>query len=96
MAGDLLILDSGTSNVRSLIVWDLRKRKQVFDDQYTDPIEITPRGVEYWSPTGPATRSKCPDLRDWGGEIVTETRTTLELPSLKVVRHPQTRCSAQE
>jgi hypothetical protein len=96
LAGDFLVLDSGTGNVRDLIVWDLNGHKRVFVDQYSEPIEITPQRLRFWSETGPATKSKCPDLRDWGGEIVTETRTTLELPSFKVVRHPETRCSPRE
>lgn len=96
LAGDFLILDSGTSNVRELIVWDLKKRKRVFADDYSEPIEITPHGLEYWSESGPATKLKCPDLRDWGGEVVTEAKTTLGLPTLKVIRHPETRCSPRE
>jgi len=97
---DLLILDSTTGPGPSgLVIWDLKKRKKVYQDSWSDPEEIKDHSLVYWTETGEATPDNCPELKEWtsqglGGAI--ETKVILDLSSFRLTRTQQTRCSPRQ
>jgi hypothetical protein len=97
---DLLILDSTTGPGPSgLIIWDLSKRKKVYEGSWSDPEESGDDSLIFWMETGEATRTNCPELENWelkglGGAI--ETRVILDLSSFRITKTLQTRCSARQ
>ncbi|MCX6741495.1 MAG: hypothetical protein NTY61_03810, partial [Candidatus Parcubacteria bacterium] len=52
LEGNFLIIDQGTAPYpRGLIIYDLRSKKQVLSDRYSQPLDITSATVSYWNPT---------------------------------------------
>ena len=99
LRGNLLILDSTTGPGPSgLIIWDLQKRKKVFEDSWADPI-IQDDSILYWTETGEATHDNCPELAEWesnglGGAI--ETRVLLTFSHFTISKTNETRCSPRQ
>jgi hypothetical protein len=53
LKGDLLILDSTTGPGPSgLTIWDLKKRKKVYEGSWSDPEESKDDSLVYWTETG--------------------------------------------
>jgi hypothetical protein len=100
LKGDLLILDSTTGPGPSgLIIWDLVKRKKVYEDSWSGAEETKDDTLVYWTETGEATDSNCPELEKWksqGFEAAVETKVILNLTNFQITKTPQTRCSARQ
>jgi hypothetical protein len=100
LKGDLLILDSTTGPGPSgLIIWNLEKRKKVFEGTWSNPEKIRDNSLVYWLETGKATEDNCPGLKEWrqhglGGAI--ETRVILNLSDFTISRAEETRCSPRQ
>jgi hypothetical protein len=96
LRGDFLILDSTTGPGPSgLTVWDLKKRKKVFEGSWSDSI-IREDSILYWTETGKATHDYCPELAEWesnGLEGAIETRVILNFSDFTISRTKETRCS---
>lgn len=100
MKDDLLILDSTTGPGPSgLIIWDIKKRKKVFEGSWSDPEESSDNILIYWLETGEATENNCPELKEWkshglGGAI--ETKVILDLSNFKISKTKETRCRPRQ
>lgn len=97
---DFLILDSTTGPGPSgLTIWDLTKRKKVYEGSWSDPEEIKNDSLTYWMETGEASDNDCPELKDWtskGLGAAIETKVILNLSSLKISRTQEMRCSPRQ
>jgi len=97
---DLLILDSTTGPGPSgLIIWDLVKRKKVYEGSWSDAEETKDDTLVYWLETGEATDSNCPELAKWksqGLEGAVETKVILNLTNFQITKTRQTRCSSRQ
>lgn len=99
LAGDLLILDSGTGPApRGLIIWNLRQRAKVYTGTYADAtVEAT--SMTFWLESGPATDADCPEAAEWrssGLGAAIETRVRLDFADFTVTRSSETRCQARQ
>jgi len=96
---DLLILDSTTGPGPSgLIIWDLKKRKKVYEGSWSDPI-IRDDSILYWLETEKATHDNCPELAEWeshGLGAAIETRVLLNLSDFSISKTKETRCSPRQ
>jgi hypothetical protein len=97
---DLLILDSTTGPGPSgLIIWDLEKRKKVFEGSWSDPEESNDSTLVYWLETDEATEGNCPRLKEWQSEGLSgaiETKVILNLPIFSITKTKETRCSPRQ
>jgi hypothetical protein len=99
LTGDLLLLDSTTGPGPSgLTIWDLGKRKKVFEGTWSDSI-VGEDSILYWMETGEATEENCPELAEWeamglGGAV--ETRVVLRLSDFSLSDTAETRCSPRQ
>jgi hypothetical protein len=100
LKNDLLILDSTTGPGPSgLTIWDLAKRKKVYEGSWSDPEESKDDLLVYWMETGEATDTNCPELeylKSQGLEAAIETRVMLNLSDFRITKTPQTRCSPRQ
>lgn len=100
LKGDLLILDSTTGPGPSgLTIWDLKKRKKVYEGSWSDPEESRNDSLVYWAETGEATDHNCPELKQWksdGLEAAIETKIVLKLSNFKISKTKETRCSPRQ
>lgn len=97
---DLLILDSTTGPGPSgLIIWDLKKRKKVYEGSWSDPQETKNDSLVYWVETGEATDNNCPELKNWkahGLGAAIETKVILNLSNFKISKTQERRCSPRQ
>ncbi len=98
---NFLILDSGTGpDPRGLIIYDLNLRKKVFEDSYSQPINIQNHTVDYWiGTTKPATEQNCPEFKKWeeGGLVsAIDTHVSLNLSTLVKKELGEYRCSPRQ
>jgi hypothetical protein len=97
---DLLILDSTTGPGPSgLIIWDLKKRKKVYEGSWSDPEESKNDSLVYWMETGEATDNNCPEFRNWkehGLGAAIETKVILNLHNFKISKTQETRCNPRQ
>jgi hypothetical protein len=97
---DLLILDSTTGPGPSgLIIWDLKKRKKVFEGSWSDPEESKNNSLVYWLETGEATENNCPEIKEWKSQglgAAIETKVILDLSNFKISKTKETRCSPRQ
>jgi hypothetical protein len=100
LKNDLLVLDSTTGPGPSgLIIWDLKKRKRVYQGSWSDPEESKSDSLIYWMETGEATDDNCPELKKWrshGLGAAIETKVILNLSNFKVSKTQETRCSPRQ
>jgi hypothetical protein len=100
LKNDLLILDSTTGPGPSgLIIWDLTKRKKVYEGYWTDSEDSGDNSLVYWMETGEATHANCPELEKWhsqGLEAARETKVILNLSNFQITKTNQTRCSPRQ
>ena len=100
LKGDLLILDSTTGPGPSgLVIWDLKKRKKVYEGSWSDAEESRDNSLVFWTETGEATPENCPQLGEWtslgmGGAI--ETKVILDLSTFRLSSTGETRCSERQ
>jgi hypothetical protein len=100
LKNDLLFLDSTTGPGPSgLTIWDMKKRKKVFEDSWSSPYEIQDHWMTYWKETEEATNENCPERREWeahGLGAAIETRVILNFSDFKVTRTTETRCNPRQ
>ena len=100
LTSHFLILDSTTGPGPSgLTIWDLKKRKKVYEGSWSDPMEITDDSIVYWAETGEATVDNCPERARWeshGLGAAIETKVVLNLSDFSVSKTKQTRCSPRQ
>ncbi len=100
LQNNLLILDSGTGpDPRGLIIWNLNDHKKVYSGTYSEPYEIKPGYLEFWTETEKATEANCPEKKEWeagGLGAGIDTRVTLNLADFSITRSSQTRCSSRQ
>ncbi len=100
LQNNLLILDSGTGpDPRGLVIWNLENRKKVYSGTYSEPYEVKPGYLEFWTETAKATEDNCPEKKEWeagGLGAGIDTRVTLSLADFSVTRSSQTRCSSRQ
>ncbi|PKL83068.1 MAG: hypothetical protein CVV24_06805 [Ignavibacteriae bacterium HGW-Ignavibacteriae-3] len=98
--GDLLLLDSSTGPGPSgLTIWDLQKRKKVFEGSWSDAEESGDGTLVYWLETGVATENNCPKLKEWmshGLSGAIETKVILNLSNFRITLTKETRCSPRQ
>jgi hypothetical protein len=93
-----LLLDFGTAPPpRGLIVYDLDSRKKIFNDQYSQPVEIHGNTVTYWTPSDRTiTDENCPQHAEYaldglGANI--EAHVSLMLSTAQKKELKEYRCS---
>lgn len=100
LTDNLLILDSTTGPGPSgLIIWDLKKRKKVYEGSWSDPTEIKDDSIIYWTETGKATDDNCPERAKWASNglgAAIETKVILNLSDFRVSKTIETRCSPRQ
>lgn len=99
LENNFLILDSGTGPTpRGFIAYDLNLRKKVYEDSYSQPINIQNNLVDYWTvTTKPVTEQNCPEFKKWeerGLGSVIDARVSLNLSTLIKKELGEYRCSA--
>ncbi|MDR3547689.1 MAG: hypothetical protein P4M11_05380 [Candidatus Pacebacteria bacterium] len=95
---NFLLIDRGTApEPRGLIVYDLRSRKQVYEDRYASPWSVAGDTVTYWNPVDTkVTTQNCPDLATYTSQglgAVIESQVTLDLTTLTKKATGEYRCS---
>ncbi|MGA1874131.1 MAG: hypothetical protein ACMUIA_00825 [bacterium] len=97
---DLLILDSTTGPGPSgLIIWDLKKRRKVYEGSWASPTEIKDDSITYWAESGEAADDNCPERAEWelhGLGAAMETKVRLNLSDFTVSKTKETRCSPRQ
>ena len=98
---NFLILDSGTGpDPRGLIIYDLNLRKKVYEDSYSQPINIQNNTIDYWTgTTKPVTEQNCPDFKKWeegGLGSAIDTHVSLNLLTLVKKELGEYRCSPRQ
>lgn len=100
LTGDFLILDSTTGPGPSgLIIWDLNKRKKVYEGLWAGPSKIKDDSIIYWTETGEATEDNCPERANWeshGLGAAIEKKVVLDLFSFSISKTNETRCSPRQ
>jgi len=98
LTDNFLILDYGTAPPpRTLIVYDLNSRKEVYTDSYSAPFSILNDVITYWSPIEEkATNENCPGLSEytanWFGAAI-EAHVSVNLSNLVKKELGEYRCS---
>jgi hypothetical protein len=98
LAGDYLVVSEGTSQVRTLLVFDLRKGKQLLsaDAEYDGFVD---GGVAYWERREMATPENCPQFEEYsgyGGSGVIAHETIFSFDSRQSTSTGETRCDYLE
>ena len=100
LTGDSLILDSTTGPGPSgLTIWDLRKRKKVYEGLWAGPTQIKDDSIIYWKETEEATGDNCPELHQWkshGLGAAIETKVILDLSDFRISKTKERRCSPRQ
>ncbi len=101
LENNLLILDSGTgTDPRGLIIYNLDLRKKVYEDLYSEPVDIKNNTISYWTEaTEKATKANCPKLEEYegyGGSAAIETHVSLDLSTFLKKDLGEHRCSYQQ
>lgn len=101
LENNFLILDSGTGpDSRGLIIYDLNLRKKVYEDSYSQPINIQNNSVDYWTgTTKPVTEQNCPDFKKWeegGLTSAIDAHVSLNLSTLVKKELGEYRCSPRQ
>jgi len=100
LTGDFLILDNATGPGPSgLTIWDLKKRKKVYEGSWEGPVEIKDDSIIYWIETGEAIDDNCPERAKWeshGLGAAIETKVILDLSDFRVSKTKETRCSPRQ
>jgi hypothetical protein len=100
LKGDLLILDSSTGPGPSgLTIWDLNKRKKVYEGSWSDPEDSTDDALIFWLETEEASDDNCPELKEWkslGLEGAIETKVILNLTDFEISKTQTRRCSPRQ
>lgn len=96
--GNMLVLDSGASaQGRSLIIWDLSKRKEVKNFEYAGEAKIKGSDVVFWLRSNDKVTDKnCPNLKELekaGLDKAIDYKAMLNLNTLKVKKTNITQCS---
>ena len=97
-----LFVDSGTSNNRNLLIYDLPKKKLIYSHNYDKPL-VTIDGkeaVSFWAlDDRKPTPENCPQFREWTAsqmEIGSQARYTFDLNTMKKTRTADYRCVPME
>ncbi len=97
---NLLVLDSTTCPGPSgLMIWDLNKRKKVYEGSWSGPTEINDDSIIYWTETGEATEDNCPERAKWASNglgAAIETKVILDLSDFRISKTIETRCSPRQ
>lgn len=101
LENNFLILDSGTGpDPRGLVVYDLNLRKKIYEDSYSQPINIQNNIVDYWTgTTKPVTEQNCPEFKQWeegGSGSAIDAHVSLNLSTLVKKELGEYRCSARQ
>ncbi|MFH2011247.1 MAG: hypothetical protein ABIJ37_00860 [Pseudomonadota bacterium] len=100
LTGDFLLLDSTTGPGPSgLTIWNLKKRKKVYEGTWASPTEIRDDSIIFWLETGEATYEDCPERAEWeshGLGAAIETKVILSLSDFTVSKTKETRCSPRQ
>lgn len=97
----LLFLDSGTGpEPRGLMIYDIEKKKKVYEGGYSSPISIDSNGkLIFWVEKGEATAKNCPQIESWkkeGLDAAIEGKIILDLRTFKTETTPGSRCSPRQ
>lgn len=100
LTGDSLILDSTTGPGPSgLTIWDLKKRKKVYEGLWAGPTKIKDDSIIYWKETEEATKDNCPEGHQWqshGLGAAIETKVILNLSDFTISKTKERRCSPRQ
>jgi len=99
LENNFLILDEGTGPYpRVLIIFDLLKKKNIYEDSYSGPVTIKDNKINYWSDTSEkATKENCLNFEKYessgllSGSAI-EAYVTLDLLTLSKIDLGQRRC----
>ncbi|MBI4823480.1 MAG: hypothetical protein HY805_04530 [Nitrospirae bacterium] len=92
---DLLFVDSGTCPCpRLLIIYDISKKKEVYETSYSETIEIDGSKLSFWFETEEANRENCPNYDEisHGISAAIETLVILDLKDFTLHKTDKTRC----
>lgn len=97
-AGDLLVLDSGTSEQgRSIILWNLAQKKSIQRFPYANEAKVKRNELIYWVRSNDKVTSKnCPNLKaltKLGLDKAIDYKHILNLKTMKVKNTKVTQCS---
>jgi hypothetical protein len=100
LQGRFLVLDGGTGPVRSLVVYDIEKRRKIFEETTTgEDTEIGDQGVTFWMQTAEGTAKNCKQFKEFKKMLLRsaiETRSTFDFASLELRKTDQSRCVATQ
>lgn len=101
ITNNFLITDNGTApDPRGLVVFDLNKRKEIFTDQYSKPLNVDGTTVTYWATSKKTpTAENCPDLASYQSNGLTaaiETEVSVEISTLTKKDLGKERCAARQ
>lgn len=100
LSGRFLVLNSGMSAMRTLVVYDLDQRKPIFEATTTGKdVKVADQGVSFWLYTGPGTAKTCKQYREYaksGLMPVVETRATFDFASGALRKSTETHCTVTQ
>ncbi len=100
LKGNLLFLDSTTGPGPSgFTIWNLKKRKKVYEGTWSDPEEFKDESLVFWLETGDANDDNCPEIKEWkshGLKGAIETKVILDLTDFKLSKTSEKRCSPRQ
>jgi hypothetical protein len=102
LKGKWLLLDSGTSPQRALVLWDLEDSKKVFGSRYASststPVSLTIKNLTFWQPMrDKATRALCPSYEYTlkSAEVYRKVQLTLTEFTLKDLGQIMCQCGGR-
>lgn len=101
LENNFLITDTGTGpDPRLLTVYDLNIRKKVYNDSYSQPVDIQNDTINYWTETTKTvTEENCPEFKEWkegGLGAVIDAHVSLNLSNLTKKELGEYRCSPRQ
>ena len=101
LENNFLLLDVGTGpDPRVLTIYNLNTRKGIYNDSYSQPVNIQNNVIDYWTgTTTPVTQKNCPDFITWetrGLGTAIEVHVSLNLLTLTKTELGEYRCSPEE
>ena len=96
LQGRFLVLDGGTGPVRSLVVYDLEKRRKIFEETTSgEDTRISDQGVTFWMQTAEGTAKNCKRFKEFAKMLLgsaIETRSTFDFGSQELRKSGQSHC----
>ena len=92
----ILVLDGGTSPVRSLYIYDLKNWSKIFEATMSrEDLVVSEQGVSFWMQTDKGTPRNCKKYKQYAKDLLNaaiETYSTYDFATAEIHKSDETRC----